>query len=468
MRINQNLVTRKCFFKRWLLDQNDKSDRRDMTAYFIRHGHSVVVKEDEVDMDMGNGEKYKAKCRYIAIDGVPCLFVIPEADFVAYTEDRKYVVNEIHGAIILNWLYENEDEHFCLVNLYKILRWLNNKVEKVLYELEYYEMKYYYVPDEIIDEIREKFIEFHYHDVFINVLHNYGYEVLEELGLLPKEDEDEEDYNDDVDEDEEEYYNDDLDEDEEDMYSSFSYYRKNNNIDLWEFYEKNEEFKNKIDEMVDDHLEYVWNEIERDRDFRDKVAEKFLKAIISDDCDEKKLINIAFHNEVERLLSEPQEGIKAFIYINSEKFEFNMIISLTEYTNIINWLQAYFSAIIGFPLLYTEKYEFWDSYYDYDVYKEILGEIKSFNVEYTDTDVYISKVIVDCVAPSNYTLGIGVELRGRLSLNKQNKRLWLHNDRIILNHLIALYKIIKGVLKVCDSIGWQRLIACGVAADYKK
>jgi len=113
----------------------------------------------------------------------------------------------------------------------------------------------------------------------------------------------------------------------------FSRNKSDSDIDLLQFYEENEEFKNRIDEMVNDYLEYIWKYAVRDGQFQDTMVSQFLNAIVSDNCSYLKNIMVSFHNEVERLLLESTNTINAIININGKRFELKPILKVNNNTD---------------------------------------------------------------------------------------------------------------------------------------
>ena len=460
MEIDQKLVTDKCFYIRYYITFNNVAN------YFTKSSCSVTVKEDKVDIEIEEDQTYEAKCQYIAIDDVPSMFIIPEENpaMIDFLEKNQEIANKIYGLIILNWLEDWTEINCPLQNLYETFQSLYKRIDEALEEIPHCSMDFDDLPDEMINEIKNLVFDSYYDDTFYDILYNYGHEILKDLGLLPKND-DEYDEDDEYGEDNE-FSEDDVYNEDQDTYSSFSRSKKNANIDLLQLYENNKEFAKEVDKTVNEHLRYIWwSKFEKNGEFKKEVVDKFLDNLMADNCDSKKVLNIVFHNEIIGILFRYSKRLVVNVNLGNTKIKSNFIITLKNKINIINWLHGSFVAIVGYPLLYGHSLSYSTFDYDDNACKEIHGKIKSYEVEYEEDEVNIGDVFVDCVAPRDKVIYIKAELKCFMRLDKQSEYLWFHNDRIILSRLIELHKIIDRTLRVHHSIGHKPLLVCGITTN---
>jgi len=136
-------------------------------------------------------------------------------------------------------------------------------------------------------------------------------------------------------------------------------------------------------------------------------------------------------------------------------------------TNIINWLYGSLSEIIDYPLIDTSKIYLKDFKYNKNSCKTIHGKIKSYKVDSLvygkNAEIDIKDVVVDCIAPKDCIIDIKAQfVCSIVELDKQNKYLWFYNDRVILNRLLELCKIVNRMIEVCKQIDGKLLLAFSI------
>jgi len=453
MGIGQKLLTDKCFSvpkiqeSKKLIQKALKDRPVDITEYFTKSQCSVTIKEEEVHIQLNKQRVYRAKFHYITINDIPRLFIVPEEKLrmIHFLEKNHEIEDKIYWFILYNWLKNNKSNFGSLKKLYHIFDDIHSYVSSKLYRgISYCSIKFSDIPIEMVNAVKEKFFELHYDAVFQETLYESGYEILKDMGLLNKESK-----------------------------------GRNSNVELQDFYKKNEYFRNKIDKIVHNKLEHIWSLELNNRNFKNHLIHKFKRGLTSDNCDIDKNIDIAFHNETMRLLFQKKEDFTTNLIINDITFKLDLIIFLRNNTNIINWLYSYLAETIGYPLLSIDRRN--SRTYLYVSYSrknclKIYGKIKSYKVRYKVQDEQMNKmniifddIVADCIAPRDQVIymRINLEKHLKLELDKQNKYLWLNNDRAVLNKLIGLYKIVDKMLKIYAQINGRPLLAFGFAADYK-
>lgn len=441
--INRKLVTDKCFPiqwpREWILEAEDDSTcGPPRTLYFFKkHSYSVNIGEQKMDINIEK-TNYKVKCQYIAINDIASLIIMPKEsiEMIDVLEENQKIANKIYGIVIYEWLGEKDIYSLPLKSLYEIFSWLYGSIYEVLTEkIDYCDIDFDDLPNEMINEIKKAVLKGEYSYAMKDVLQNYGYDILRELGLLSKDD-------------------------------RSSNYEKD--INLLDFYKNNQDFANRINKMIDEHLENTWLSMMNDSDFRHDVLVEFYRNLKTNKSSNEKICDIIFHSEIMRLLFKDNKVFTISAHVGNVNIEFSLLITLKNKKNLINWSFSSFGEIIDYPLVYLFTLEYgisdkdteWIFKYHDKVCKKIYGRIKSYKVEYKFGSIYMKDIIVDYAAPRDNLIYVEAKLLCSIKLNKWNKYLWLRNDRVILGHLIGLYKIAKTILEIHRSINEKPILAC--------
>ena len=446
--MNQELVAEKCFPILNLLKSRhnyrleaeyDPEDNYELkTNYFTKIRYFVDIKEEDIDIFIDAYESHMAKFHYITINDTPRLYIMPEKTpkKIHFLENNQEISKKIYGVIMYRWIEKQQKGIIYLGGLFTALKWLFVKIYSVAIlgdDIKYCHVQFHDLPSEIINTIKEKFFAYHHYEVLQETLHESGYEILEEMALLKKENK-----------------------------------ITNPNIDIQDFYENNEDFRNRIDKIVEDKLEEIWLSKLEDNNFKEQIVKKFQENINPSSCDRDKVLNILFHNEIMNFLFGNNNNFSITIRTSNEEIKSNIIIVLKNKINIINWLYGSLSDITGFPLVEGVLYDRWEFEYDKEVCKEIYGDVKYYEIEYKEDEVHIGNVIVDCIAPKNCMIYAKSNIYCYLLLKKRNKYLWLHNARVILNRLIELQENFARMIKVFSHINRKTIIAPSIMVYLKR
>ena len=225
-------------------------------AFFSDKYLNISLRHDFTTITLDEVKSYDIPYYYIEINGKSIFYVMPEkTKEVSYFEKDIKIIPQMYGLTIMDWLNKYHNNSIFLKNLYEAVDFIFYSVADVLSSMEdCYKVDYDEIPQEIIDKIKDAFLDYYYDEIFYNTIREYGPEILKDLGLLDEHngDEDYEDY-----------------EDDEDTYYSRHSIDIQKLIDL---YETNDEFKRKVDKYVEYELEYNWREAENDEYFIKKKS----------------------------------------------------------------------------------------------------------------------------------------------------------------------------------------------------
>jgi len=359
--------------------------------YFTKSSCAIDIKEEELSIHLGDGEWHSAKCHYITINDIPALFIIPEENpkTLDFLENNQELANKIYGVIIYHWLIENKKHSSTLQNLHNTFEYIHSKISNALKRLKYCDMDFNDLPIDMINAIKEKFIEFH-----------------------------------------------------------SVYYERYNK------------------EISEDLSEKLWLYVLNSSSLKKEILKSIKSELNFDNCSNQKVFDIVFHNEIMRFLLERNEYLKVTLQLKYKKIKLNLFITLKNKISIINWIYGSLSSILGYPLLKSTVFDLDNFEKSKNSCKKIHGKIKNYNVNYElygmKPGLRITNVVADCVGPKDYMIGVKAEFTFAIRLNRMHKYFWFYNDKVILNRMIELYKIVTKMIKVYEQIDRKLLFTCSV------
>ena len=404
-----------------------------------RHFTMQVVNE-QVDIMLNS--KYTVNCRYLTINGVIVLFIVPirfyqlDSD-ISFFEPDEEIIDKLWGVQLRQWLLEHRDKYIFFDQISNIILTIDSKIDMAMNIINdnKYEVSnrlvvpyrlfvpYDNVPKEIIYELKRQFMEKQRKKNFESYISDYADHIIKELRIELKKDE-----------------------------------------SLLEIYKNDKVLRSKINAIINNHLKDKWNELENSKEFRYRVGLAFSKKLPQSDrvCTYNKEENILFQNQL-------RYDIPITVRIKNKKIAIKAINIIRDTKNFINWLNGCFNFYSPFKILVNKKYSSSHELVDSNISYLNFGKLLSFKVEYEDDyidesniGVYIHSMKFDCLAP-NYTHAYKkIQIYTEVFYNRSMLKLLFNNNLFlfyIVTRFVNIYKYVNSFMSICNKLESYPLIA---------
>jgi len=409
-----------------------------------RHVEMKVI-NNQVSIKLNS--EYTVNCQYLDFNDLPTFFIVPASFYqldsdISFFEPDEEIVDKLWGAQLLEWckkyytISESVNQIYNIilaiyVNMVKAGDIIRENTLNILSceENDSVFIPYDDVPEEIIYELKRQFMEEYFVEIFESYIVNYANHIIKEIGIELKEGE-----------------------------------------RLLDIYNNDRVVRSKINEIINKHIENKWNKLEKNEEFRHKVAVTFNNKLLHADenCKYNKILNTLYQNQL-------FYDVSLVVEINNRAKEFitKAFHAIRDTKGFINWLNGYFNFYDPFRILEVGIYDSDQELVDSDMCYANFGKLLEFKIEYNNYDINknninfdIHTIKFDCVAPNYTHIYKKIKILIIVYLNNRRLKLLFDNSRFlfyIVRRIWNIYKYINSFVSICNKLENYPLIGSVLA-----